>query len=59
MIAGLGKIKVIADTRTQGCYNRSNLGIAKYPVKAGLLYIQDLTSQRKNCLEVTVTSLLG
>ena len=55
MISEFADIKIIMDSCSKRCDHGLNLGIAVYLVETGLLYIENLTSQREDCLGCTVS----
>ena len=58
MITQLGNIKILMDSGAKCCDHRLDLGIAVDLIQSCLLYIQDLTTKRKDCLCRTVTCSL-
>ena len=59
VVAKLADIKVLVDSGTKGCNHRLDLGVAVDSVQTGFLYVEDLTTERKDCLCGTVTCCLG
>ena len=59
VITQLADIKVLVDSGTKGCDHRLDLGVAVDSVQTGFLYVEDLTTERKDCLCGTVTCCLG
>ena len=59
MVSEFADIKIIMDSRSKSCDHRLDLRIAVDFVKAGFLYIEDLSSKRKDCLSRTVSRCLS
>ena len=59
VITQLADIKVLVDSGTKGCDHRLDLGVAVDSVQTGFLYVEDLTTERKDRLCGTVTCCLG
>ena len=59
MISQLVQVEVLSDTAAEGCDHVLDLIGVQDLIKSGLLNVQDLTSQRKDGLTLTVTSVLG
>ena len=59
VISKLRDIKIIMDPLSKRSDHRLDLRIGVDLVEAGFLYIQDLSSKRKDCLGRTVSGSLG
>ena len=63
VIAKLGNIKIVSVSfgkTTAECIDHGlDLCVSQHFINGGLLYIKDLTADRKNCLIVTVSGCLG
>ena len=58
VITQFGNIKIFMDSCTKCSDHRLDLGIAVDLIQSCLLYVQDLTTQWKDCLRRTVTCCL-
>ena len=59
MITQFCDIKIFMNTSTKCSDHCFNLCIAVDSVQTGFLYVEDLTTERKDCLCCTVTCCLG
>ena len=59
MISQLVQVEVLSDTAAESCDHVLDFIGTEYLVKSGFFNVQDLTSQRKDGLTFTVTSVLG
>src|SRR4030042_4645151 len=58
-IAEVFEAELMGNTRPQCLYQGFDLDTVKSPIHAGLLYIEDLATQRQHGLEATISPLFG